>query len=166
MSSNAVRRPDKNCSASSGVSFSPRLASSGLVQLLSIFLTAPVQYLCGFLGSVTMYYPLVSAVLPLMALQCLASSINARTPYQVKSSHPVPRQWQKLDRAPADHRLEMRIGLKQSRFNELERELYEGMEDLITLRPVVNSSCSFYAFQSSLRQAPFSGRHSLSHHTG
>ena len=69
-----------------------------------------------------------SSLLPLLALQSSAATIKSRTPYQVKSSHPIPQQWQKLDRAPEDHMMEMRIGLTQDKFTELERELYEGTE--------------------------------------
>lgn len=68
-----------------------------------------------------MYTQLLACTLPL-----LAAAANApRSGYSVKSSHPVPPQWKQLDRAPADHRLELRIGLKQDKFKQLERELYE-----------------------------------------
>ena len=60
-------------------------------------------------------------LLPLLAT---AASVR-RADYSVKSEHPVPAKWQQLDRAPADHRLDLRIGLKQSNFEALERELYE-----------------------------------------
>ena len=73
-----------------------------------------------------MYVPLVGTLLPLLALQCSASSIRSRTPYALKSEHPIPSQWRKLDRAPADHQVELRIGLVQAKFQDLERELYEG----------------------------------------
>lgn len=112
-----------------------------------------------------MYYPIVGTLLPLMALQCAASSVKPRTPYKVKSNHPIPSQWQKLDRAPADHRLEMRIGLTQSRFNDLERELYEGNRNLDFSRSFTNPSYSLFAFQLSLWQTPFTGRYSPTHHS-
>jgi tripeptidyl-peptidase-1 len=32
-----------------------------------------------------------------------------------------------VSRAPGDHMLHMQIGLKQERFDELERHLYEGI---------------------------------------
>lgn len=57
----------------------------------------------------------------------LGSTILTRTPYAVKDSHLVPRQWNNRGRAPAEHLLHMQIGLKQGNFDELERHLYEGM---------------------------------------
>ena len=47
-------------------------------------------------------------------------------PYVVKDSHFVPRKWTRLGAAPAEHMIDMNIGLKQSQFDKLERELYEG----------------------------------------
>ena len=63
------------------------------------------------------------AILPAVAI---AGQIKSRSPYVVKGEHPVPRRWQRLDRAPATHPIELRIGLKSSQFDELERHLYEG----------------------------------------
>lgn len=48
-----------------------------------------------------------------------------RTNYVVKGSHPVPAGWQQQERAPADHKLELRIGLTQSDFKGLEKHLFE-----------------------------------------
>lgn len=56
----------------------------------------------------------------------LATPIRARSPYAVKETHYVPRQWSKTGRAPESHVLHLHIGLKQSQFDELERHLYEG----------------------------------------
>lgn len=47
-------------------------------------------------------------------------------PYAVKERHVVPKQWTRLGRAPADTVLELRIALKQSQFDKLERHLNEG----------------------------------------
>lgn len=44
----------------------------------------------------------------------------------MKGSHPVPRHWSKRDRAPPSQVLHLQIGLKQGRFEELEKHLYEG----------------------------------------
>ncbi|KAF4546234.1 Tripeptidyl-peptidase 1 precursor protein [Lasiodiplodia theobromae] len=55
----------------------------------------------------------------------LATPIRARTPYAVKESHYVPRQWSKTGPAPESHVIHLHIGLKQSQFDELERHLYE-----------------------------------------
>jgi tripeptidyl-peptidase I len=60
----------------------------------------------------------------------LASPVRARTPYQVKETHVVPRGWTKRSRAVADHVINLQIGVKQGNFDELERNLYEGMEVL------------------------------------
>ena len=56
----------------------------------------------------------------------LGTPIRARTPYEVKETHYAPRKWTQIDRAPADHMLHLQIGLKQDRFEELEKQLYEG----------------------------------------
>ena len=53
------------------------------------------------------------------------SRLSSR-PYAVKERHVVPKKWTRIGRAPADAILELRIALKQSQFNELERHLYEG----------------------------------------
>jgi tripeptidyl-peptidase-1 len=70
---------------------------------------------------------LSTSILALTALltPSLASLVNTRSPYAVKGSHPVPPRWERLDRAHPDHPIELRIGLKQSEFDELERQLYE-----------------------------------------
>jgi hypothetical protein len=46
--------------------------------------------------------------------------------YQLKEYHHVPRSWSRIGAAPPDHIINLRIGLAQSRFDELERSLYEG----------------------------------------
>lgn len=45
--------------------------------------------------------------------------------FRLKESIVPPRGWQKVSAAPADHIIHLRIGLPQSRFDELERHLYE-----------------------------------------
>ncbi|KAF1984382.1 tripeptidyl peptidase-like protein [Aulographum hederae CBS 113979] len=45
--------------------------------------------------------------------------------YVVKETHIVPRRWERVAEAPKDHLIDLQIGLKQSRFDELERQLYE-----------------------------------------
>ena len=49
------------------------------------------------------------------------------TTYAVKDTHNVPCKWERVGPAPGEHVLNMQIGLKQARFEELERHLYEGM---------------------------------------
>ena len=65
----------------------------------------------------------------LLSLLCVVSSALAaphrRGEYAVKDRHPVPPHWKQLARAPKEHVVEMRIGLKQRNFEELERQLFE-----------------------------------------
>lgn len=70
---------------------------------------------------------LSTSVLALAALYTpsLASIVNTKSPYAVKGSHPVPPRWERLDRAHPNTPIELRIGLKQGDFDELERQLYE-----------------------------------------
>ncbi|KAI1265446.1 tripeptidyl-peptidase 1 precursor [Xylariaceae sp. FL1019] len=67
---------------------------------------------------------ILSAAL-LAAAQAVVAKPVARSVYSVKDSHYVPRGWTKRSRAPADHVINLQIGLKQSNFAELERHLYE-----------------------------------------
>ena len=60
----------------------------------------------------------------LFAIAVTASPV--RSTYAVKDRHYVPSRWSKVQRAPADHLINLQIGLKQSQFDELERHLYEG----------------------------------------
>jgi tripeptidyl-peptidase I len=63
----------------------------------------------------------------LVAVQsAIATPIKARTPYVVKETHDVPRKWGNVGKAPGDHMLHLKIGLKQDRFDELEQHLNEG----------------------------------------
>lgn len=59
-------------------------------------------------------------------LSALGSPINARSPYAVKGSHPVPNGWTQMYRAAGDQLMELRIGLKQGNFKELEKQLFQG----------------------------------------
>jgi hypothetical protein len=53
--------------------------------------------------------------------------------YQLKEHHHVPKSWSRIGAAPPDHIISLRIGLAQSRFDELEKNLYEGMKTTIDL---------------------------------
>ncbi|KAK2628993.1 hypothetical protein QTJ16_002096 [Diplocarpon rosae] len=53
------------------------------------------------------------------------SPIRSRSAYSVKETHTVPREWSQIDQAPKNHMLHLQIGLKQNRFDELERKLHE-----------------------------------------
>ncbi|KAI0459075.1 tripeptidyl-peptidase 1 precursor [Xylaria acuta] len=59
------------------------------------------------------------------AAQAVFASPVARSGYSLKDSHNVPRDWTKVARAPAGHVMHLQIGLKQSNFDELEKQLYE-----------------------------------------
>ncbi|KAF1941236.1 tripeptidyl-peptidase 1 precursor [Clathrospora elynae] len=59
------------------------------------------------------------------AREALATPIKARSPYVVKETHFVPQEWTKLDRAHGGKTIQLQIGLKQGRFEELDRHLYE-----------------------------------------
>ena len=58
----------------------------------------------------------------------LGSPVHPRHSYAVKDSHNVPKQWSELGPAPSGHWINLKIGLKQSRFDELEKHLYEGIK--------------------------------------
>lgn len=72
----------------------------------------------------------VSFTFVLSVLECSLPATGGLIPssstYSVKSSHPVPAGWKRIQRAPADHQLHLRIGLKQNNFAGLQRRLYEG----------------------------------------
>lgn len=54
------------------------------------------------------------------------SPIQSRASYSVKDSHHVPRKWTRVGEASPKGIVKLEIALKQSRFDELERHLYEG----------------------------------------
>jgi tripeptidyl-peptidase-1 len=61
------------------------------------------------------------------ARDALASPIQARSPYAVKETHFVPKEWTRLERAHGGKTIQLQIGLKQGKFDELDRHLHEGM---------------------------------------
>ena len=56
----------------------------------------------------------------------IATPIKARSEYALKERHHVPRLFSRVQRAPLNHVIDLKIALKQSNFDELERQLYEG----------------------------------------
>ena len=65
----------------------------------------------------------------------LSSPVHLRSSYAVKESFNVPQKWSRVSRAPSDHVLNLQIGLKQGRFDDLERDLLEGkLEYSYTIR--------------------------------
>ncbi|RDL38636.1 Tripeptidyl peptidase [Venustampulla echinocandica] len=65
------------------------------------------------------------AVAALCAGLVASSPLRVRSPYVVKESHFLPSKWERVGPAPADHVVNLQIGLKQSQFDELERHLHE-----------------------------------------
>ena len=55
-----------------------------------------------------------------------SSPVLHHSPYVVKESFSVPQKWSRLARAPSNHVLNLQIALRQSQFDDLERDLYEG----------------------------------------
>jgi tripeptidyl-peptidase-1 len=71
---------------------------------------------------------LTSALLAaaIAAQAALASPIRARSPYVVKETHYAPREWTRLGRSNGDSLIQLQIGLKQGRFDDLVKHLNEG----------------------------------------
>jgi hypothetical protein len=88
--------------------------------------------------------------------------IRSRMPYSVKETHNVPRGWKNLGRAAGDHKLHLQIGLKQEKFAELGRHLYEGRSSKIfhylrgNLGPGTCSQMNFDIEQVKAAQLAFS----------
>ncbi|KAF4302378.1 putative tripeptidyl-peptidase 1 precursor [Botryosphaeria dothidea] len=61
----------------------------------------------------------------LVAAVVTASPMRPRADYGIKEKFHVPRGWSRLGPAPAEHVINLRIGLKQGQFAELEKHLYE-----------------------------------------
>lgn len=55
-----------------------------------------------------------------------ASPLQTRYTYALKDLHKVPISWSQKGSANPAQLITLQIGLKQSRFDELERQLYEG----------------------------------------
>jgi tripeptidyl-peptidase-1 len=69
---------------------------------------------------------LILIYLSLLISTVLGVHSQGRSSYAVKETHHVPRQWTRVGPAPAWHMINLQIGLKQGRFDELEKHLYEG----------------------------------------
>ena len=68
---------------------------------------------------------------PVLATVFCFADVTASSPlhgryHAIKDSHNVPRKWSRVGPAPVEHWINLNIGLKQSRFEELEKQLYEG----------------------------------------
>jgi tripeptidyl-peptidase-1 len=64
-----------------------------------------------------------------LSLSALTLVVNAglssRSLYDIKEKHRTPSNWVREEQAPADHELQLHIGLKQRGFSQLERQLLE-----------------------------------------
>lgn len=69
---------------------------------------------------------LLAAALAAQAI--IASPMRARSPYAVKETHYAPREWTKLERANGGSLVQLQIGLKQGKMDELLRHLDEGKD--------------------------------------
>lgn len=56
-----------------------------------------------------------------------SSGLSSRSSYTVQDKHHVPSNWARVARASADYEIELHIGLRQARFDELDQRLFEGM---------------------------------------
>lgn len=66
------------------------------------------------------------AVVALTAVLASAAPLSdADCKYAVKETHPVPGSFARVGDAPQDHLIRLSVGLKQSNFEQLERELFE-----------------------------------------
>jgi tripeptidyl-peptidase-1 len=59
------------------------------------------------------------------AQAAFGTPIQSRSVYAVKERHNLPRGWKNAGRASKSQMMYLRIGVKQSKFDELERHLYE-----------------------------------------
>lgn len=75
-----------------------------------------------FKVALTLYLLLISA----LAYISVASGLSSRSSYAIKETHQVSHNWLRGERAPEDHRIEFHIGLRHSRFDELEQHLFDG----------------------------------------
>lgn len=66
-----------------------------------------------------------TAILAIGALAASVAATPVRSSYAVKERHAVPREWTRIDDAPRRHTINLQIGIKQHRFDELEQQLYE-----------------------------------------
>ncbi|KAF2769315.1 tripeptidyl peptidase-like protein [Teratosphaeria nubilosa] len=65
--------------------------------------------------------------LPVLAIVCglaIATPLHTGN-YAVKETHPVPREFTRISSAPGTHSIRLQVAVKQSRFDELEKHLYE-----------------------------------------
>lgn len=74
------------------------------------------------------------------ATAAFASPLQTRSEYCVKEHHNVPPKWRRIGDAPSRHVINLQIGLKQSRFDELEKHLYLGKKTSLYNHPLADHS--------------------------
>jgi len=70
----------------------------------------------------------------LLFLPALGQTVNPRSNIRVKESHVVPVNWQRIGFPLEEHVINLRIGLKQGDFAELERQLHYGRNSSVHAR--------------------------------
>jgi hypothetical protein len=60
------------------------------------------------------------------AIVAVATPLKTGSEYRVKEHHNVSPKWSRIGDAPSNHIINLQIGLRQGRFAELERHLYQG----------------------------------------
>ena len=71
-------------------------------------------------------FSLILLALLVAANVVTSTPVRRRSPFAVKDAHFIPNKWSRVGPAPENHQIQLSIALKQSRFDELERHLYEG----------------------------------------
>jgi hypothetical protein len=61
-----------------------------------------------------------------LGVSLLTRAVLGRTEYAVKETRQLSRQWTRVAKPDPKHIIYLQVGLKQSRFQELDKHLYEG----------------------------------------
>lgn len=86
----------------------------------------PIDSQIALFLSARMHTATIISVLAVVGETVIATPLKTRSSYALKETHDPPRQWTRVGAAPADHVINLQIGLQPSQFAELERHLYEG----------------------------------------
>lgn len=70
----------------------------------------------------------------LLACSAFGTPVKQRSAFAVKDAHHVPRRWSQVGYPDADHKIALRIGLKQGSFSELERHLCKPLDSPVAGR--------------------------------
>jgi len=69
----------------------------------------------------------------------------------MKETHRVPHNWARVGKAPPEHEIELQIGLRQARFDELELHLFESQSTTRDPAMLNLTPKSLFSNKSSLR---------------